>query len=84
MYYDIEIASTSGVKMYYDIEIPSTSEVKMYDDIEIPSDLPKTTSLESSQGLLVKNLFKQIGENCGSPLTMPSLMFKKIIPKSPN
>ena len=47
MYYDIEIASTSGIKMYYDIEIPSTSEVKMYDDIEIPSDLPKTTSLES-------------------------------------
>ena len=34
--------------MYYDIELPSTSEVKMYDDIEIPSDLPKTTSLEST------------------------------------
>ena len=49
MYYGIEIASTLGVKMYYDIEIPSTSEVKMYDDIEIPSDLPKTTSLESSR-----------------------------------
>ena len=49
MYYGIEIASTSGVKMYCDIEIPSTSEVKMYDDIEIPSDLPKTTLLESTE-----------------------------------